>query len=118
MNKQQRKEIEGIVGLISPYADSNVLSEMDEAGRGVTTNVIDDARSEIESIKADEEEKLENMPESLRDGSKGEQQQEVIDNLDSAVGALEDAVAADHDEEWATTVAEKVAEAVDSLNSV
>lgn len=74
---------------------------MNNARRKEIQGVIDDLENimdRIEQISADEEEYLENMPESFQEGEKGDRAQEVIDTLDTArqsaeeaQGALEDA---------------------------
>ena len=44
----------------------------------------------IEGIRDDEECKLDNLPESLRDSSKGEEIEECIEQLDEILSLLED----------------------------
>ena len=41
------------------------------------------------TVRDEEKEYLDNMPESLQDGEKGETAQENIDNLESALDSLE-----------------------------
>lgn len=53
---------------------------------------IDDAQKSIGSILEEEQETLENMPESLQYSEKGEQMQEYIDILDNACSSCEDLV--------------------------
>ena len=47
----------------------------------------------LEHIRDDEQEYLDNMPEGIKDGDKGDKSQEAIDNLDSAVDAFYTAIA-------------------------
>lgn len=68
MNKQQRKELQG-------YADS-----------------LEEIKSNIETMMEEEQDKLDNMPESLQESERGEAMQEAIENLESASSSLEEAI--------------------------
>lgn len=68
MNKQNRKVIEGYI------------------------NSLEDIKQNIESMLEDEETKFDNMPEGLQESERGEALQNAIDNLDSAISAIEEAV--------------------------
>lgn len=68
MNKQNRKTLQGCV-------DS-----------------LDEIKSNIETMMEEEQEKLDNMPESLQESERGEAMQEAIDNLESASDSLEEAI--------------------------
>lgn len=57
-------------------------------------NFLDNAKSLIEQIKEEEEETLENLPDNMKEGDKGSAMQEAIDNLDTALGSIEDASSA------------------------
>lgn len=46
----------------------------------------------LESLKGEEEEYLENMPESFQGSERGERASEAIDNMDSALSALDEAI--------------------------
>lgn len=46
----------------------------------------------LESIRDDESEKYDNMPDGLQNSERGEKMQEAIDNLDSTISAIEEAV--------------------------
>jgi hypothetical protein len=52
---------------------------------------ISDAQSEIKDIKSTEEEAYDNMPDSLKEGEKGEKAQGVIEALSEAHDALQNA---------------------------
>ena len=52
---------------------------------------VEELSSDIERIRDGEEEKLDNMPESLQDSNKAEAFQEVIDFLDDAVTSMTEA---------------------------
>lgn len=49
-------------------------------------------RSAVEDEKSDEEGKMDNLPDSFRDGEKGEKMQEAVDALDSAMDNLQSAI--------------------------
>lgn len=68
MNKQDRKELQKALDFL------NSANEI------------------ITSIKEQEEEKYENLPESIQDSEKGERFQENIDNLDYAISDLESVI--------------------------
>lgn len=53
---------------------------------------IEEAKSILESARDDEQEYFDNMPDSLKDGEKGEKAQTAIDALDEAISACETAV--------------------------
>lgn len=66
MNKQRRKELAKASELISQ------------------------AQAIIESVKEEEEDAHDNLPESIQYGEKGEQMEEYIDTLDEAYGMCDD----------------------------
>lgn len=45
----------------------------------------------LESVKAEEEESYENLPDNFRDGDRGEEMQNYIDMIEEAYGYLDDA---------------------------
>lgn len=47
-------------------------------------------KEELETVMEEEQEALDNMPESLQDGEKGQQMQEYIDAMESALDDLEE----------------------------
>lgn len=67
MNKQRRKRLEQVEGQIR------------------------ELMAEIESIKEEEQEAFDNLPESMQYASKGEAMEAAIENLDSLYTALEEA---------------------------
>lgn len=68
---------------------------MNEARRKSLADAItslESAKSVIEEIKGEEEESLENLPDSMKEGQRGTDMQEAIDNLDEAINSIESAV--------------------------
>jgi poly-gamma-glutamate capsule biosynthesis protein CapA/YwtB (metallophosphatase superfamily) len=52
--------------------------------------LIEDAKNTAESVRDEEQEALDNMPESLQQAERGEAMQHAIEQLDALVDALED----------------------------
>lgn len=121
MNKQQRKEIvEAFAGVDSEVETISAL-DTEESREGFAAD-IDQLKETLEGIVNDEQEKYDNMPESLQNGSKGEEMQNGISELESAITSLEEAAAMVRDdypekpteedvETWASEVQEKLGEA-------
>lgn len=55
-------------------------------------NQIEEAKSFLESVLADEESAFENMPENLQSSMRGEESEEAIDYMEEAIEALGSAV--------------------------
>ena len=87
MNKQRRKAIADLIELLE----------------GITRD-LDGAHEDSEDIGNDESEYLENMPENMKQGERGEAASAAADALAEATGALESA-------------REAISEAMDSLRT-
>ena len=72
MNKLRRKELANVVAM---------LEELD-ALRG-------QIRDRVAAVMDEEQEALDNMPESLQDSEKGQQMQEYIDTMENVTGELD-----------------------------
>jgi formiminotetrahydrofolate cyclodeaminase len=70
MNNERRKEID------------KIISDLEEI------------RSRIETVKDEEQDAFDNMPESFQEGERGEQMQTALDNLDNADGVFDDLMSA------------------------
>ena len=68
MNAKQRKQIEALSATLC------------------------DVRSQLETLQSDEQEKYDNMPESLQGGDKGSNQEEVCGDMDSAVDSISEVI--------------------------
>lgn len=55
-------------------------------------NLLDQARDILDECKSEEEDYLDNMPENLQQGEKGDAAQSAIDSLESAIDSIDDAV--------------------------
>ena len=73
MNKQRRKDIDVII--------QNLKNAQ---------SFLDDALSDANNIRDEEQEYYDNMPENMQNGEKGEIAQVAVDNLYEVVSALED----------------------------
>lgn len=72
MNRQRRKEI----GALAVRAAEIVT-------------LIDDLKEDLETVRDEEQEYFDNMPESLQGGEKGDMAQAAIEQMDEAIEALE-----------------------------
>lgn len=68
MNKLGRKQIEAII------------------------SKLEDLRDEIETLKDEEQEKYDNLPESLQDSERGETFTDNVDNMETAYDDIDDAI--------------------------
>lgn len=115
MNKQQRKIISEAIGALSAFTDADHCLEM---GPAATRDAIDAARSVFEDMANEEGEKLDNMPEALRDGEKGAAMEEAKDALEMAAQELDSTHISDTPEEgWHDDVSEVIQSAIDSAES-
>lgn len=72
MNKIRRKELAAII---------KKLEELDA--------LREEIREQLAAVRDEEQEALENMPESLQESEKGEQMQEYIDTMENVTGELD-----------------------------
>lgn len=81
MNAERRKRIDAVIDSINKIKDQLV-----------------DLRCEISDIKDVEEEAMNNLPESMRDGDRGQAMQDTVDAIDEAYSAIMDDSMIDLDE--------------------
>lgn len=81
MNAERRKRIDAVIESINKIKDQLV-----------------DIRCEISDIKDGEEEAMNNLPESMQDGDRGQAMQDAIDAIDEAYSAIMDDSIIDLDE--------------------
>jgi hypothetical protein len=72
MNKQRRKELAAI------------LSKLEEL-----ENLRSEIKERLEAVRDEEQEALDNLPESLQESERGEQMQEYIDAMENVTGELD-----------------------------
>lgn len=66
---------------------------MNNTRRKAIQNIIDkldDLMQEIEALQEEEQEALDNMPESLQESERGQAMQEAVENLEYAASAAQD----------------------------
>ena len=80
MNKFRRKAIRNII---------KTLKEMLEHEREINVDVFEDIIDETQTILDDEETYFYNIPENLQSGSRYEESENAIDNLEDAINDLE-----------------------------
>ena len=88
MNKAQRKELSDLQDKVSALDRENLTKE----DRDEHKVILEGVRDGVEAIQQDEQDKYDNMPESLQGGSKGDEMQEGIDNLDEVIRGLDEAI--------------------------
>jgi hypothetical protein len=91
-----RHDIEGEINGLLDYIGEHWAGVLNTVGE--LKNRIRGLYIDVETIKEEEEEALENMPEGLQSSEKGEAAQASIDALDSALNSLDDVVSLDVDE--------------------
>ena len=72
MNNDRRKAIALIRGEVEQLAEQ-----------------LDSVKTQLEDLRDEEQEYFDNMPESLQGGEKGDAAQEAVNQLDSAIDALD-----------------------------
>ncbi len=85
MNKQRRKDLSDLMDRLQALqGDLSKLTELRAEAEEI--------REGINTAKDEEEEYLDNMPEGLKDGDKGQNAEQAISSLDTASDALQDIV--------------------------
>jgi hypothetical protein len=53
---------------------------------------LEEIKNNLDSMREEEEDKFDNMPEGIQESERGEDMQEAIENLEEAVSNLEDTI--------------------------
>ena len=53
---------------------------------------LEEIKDKLETMRSEEEDKFDNMPEGLQESERGEAMQEAIENLESATDSLQEAI--------------------------
>jgi predicted RNase H-like HicB family nuclease len=88
VNKQRRKAISIEITYFTGKIE--LLQAAIEAGTLVAEDFSIDAGS-VETIRDDEQEAYDNLPESMQGGDRGDAMQEAIQNLEEAISSIEEA---------------------------
>lgn len=91
MNKRRRAEIAAVILAI--------LSIKQKVGTDDLSDSIDSAAGDVRSIRDDELESLNNMPENLEGSQRYDAMEAAVDNLEDAMDALDDALRCIEDED-------------------
>jgi hypothetical protein len=91
MNKARRKEIADLLSTVATLMNEEDNGQPGDVDWVTFKQQISDAKAAAESIRDDEQDYLDNMPESLQSGEKGSAAQDVIAVMEEAVMALESA---------------------------
>lgn len=81
MNNDRRKEI------------SRIIEEIDSAV-STAKEKLEELQSSIESVRDEEQECMDNIPENLQGSERYETAEQAVDNLDSAVSSIEELIEA------------------------
>ena len=99
MNNDRRKSLNGAIDRLKEAAQAIDWDRV--------KGILEDAKSDIETIKDEEQEYYDNMPENMQGGEKGEKAQEAVQAMEDALSALEDAMGSD--------LVEKLEEAISKI---
>lgn len=113
MNKQRRKEIDSVINQLTLQRDQLELQTL--------IDEID--TSYIESLRDEEQDCFDNLPEGLQQSERGEQMEEAVSFMDDAISAIEDInnlleeiADADGNELSAKEIADKFIEAIEFID--
>lgn len=132
MNKTRRKKIADLCKILTTIEGVNIAQAEKEDRLGLLIEEVEDVRSDLEELLGEEQDYLDNMPESLQGGSPGEAAQDAIEQMETAASILETAVTLlgeppsrsdegydpqDYDE-WVESVTTTLQEAIDEMGCI
>lgn len=68
------------------------MNKVRRAKLNAIINALNDLRSDLELVHDEEQDVMDNMPESLQESERYERMEEAVDNMDDAMSSLDDAV--------------------------
>lgn len=89
MNKQQRKELSDLMGVLPNSTEDIIALSVDEDARIALADKYDDLSSKCREMANEEEEKYDNMSDGLRNSERGEAMQNAAQVLESAADDLD-----------------------------
>lgn len=107
MNKKRRAEIASVILVLVSAKQCNDAA--------VTSDKIEDAKGDISSILADEQDCLNNVPENLEGSERYDAMENAVDNLEDAIDALDDALSSIEDEDPMEDVVRYIDDAIRGL---
>lgn len=90
MNKQRRADIAAKVKVVDD-AKNKLQAAVGAFTAALEEFSLDDLHGEVEALRDEEQEYLDNMPEGLQQGERGEAAQEAISNLENACDKIDEA---------------------------
>lgn len=84
MNKERRKQLEAVRKAVAD-ARSIIESALD-----TFSAVLQQAKADLEAIRVDEEDSMDRLPDSMRDGDRGQAMMECIESIGSAMDRVEE----------------------------
>lgn len=91
MNKQQRAEISNAFSDID-FSVEHIMTLETVDDREEYAKSLEDLKEKLEGIRDDEQEKFDNMPESLQSSGRGSKLEENVEELDAAINDIEAAI--------------------------
>lgn len=118
MNKQQRIEISNAFSDVD-FSSDHIATLETEGSREEYVKELETLKETLESIRDDEQEKFDNMPEGLQASERGSTLESNVSELDDAITNLNDAIDAvkndypakpdeSNVEEWAANIADQI----------
>ena len=68
------------------------MNKSRRATLNMIANALQELKSQLETVRDEEQDAFDNMPESFQESERGETMQEMIDNMDYANDSLDDAI--------------------------
>jgi hypothetical protein len=119
MNNGQRKQLQDIAQRANSFPEAEDMQKLSEEEKKKLVITVGEIKDDVRKILDEEQEKFDNLPDSLRDGSKGDDLQNVIDELQNAVYELEYAEGLSlSNEDWAEEVVTFLSTAADYITGV
>lgn len=128
MNKQQRIEISNAFSDVD-FSSDHIATLETEGSREEYVKELETLKETLESIRDDEQEKFDNMPEGLQVSERGQTLENNVSELDSVITDIETAISSVRDEypakpdesnvdEWAIAIADGIETAESTAESL
>jgi hypothetical protein len=99
MNEARRKVL---TGAAKELAD--LIKEIGTNDFGQWAGKLESIKADIEGVKDEEEEMLDNMSDNLKGGERGSRMQEVVSELEEALSIIDTTIDALNDVDWVTSL--------------
>jgi len=105
MNKERRKTLDEAASKLK-----NIGEMLGEINFNEMVELLNSAKTEVESVKEDEQEAFDNLSEGLQAAERGQRMEEVINSLDSIADAISTLSNTIEEAAWAEDINEIVGE--------